>query len=478
MPVGCILFDADFRFQYWNPATESIFGYSLKDVVGKHPSELIVPRELVSQFDHALQETAGGHIQVRDMENVTADGRRLYCKWHFTPLNAEKPGLLAIVQDVSGERQADEKTQRHLEHIRALRIIDSAISGSMDFQVTLTIILQQAMTQLKMDAVVILVYEPSMNILKYAAGRGLRTDALQFTSLHIGEGYAGMAALQKNVVQVPDLQNVQQEFSRSTRFSKEGFQSYYCVPLIAKGAVKGVMESFHRTHFKPDAEWLDFFETLGGQAAIAIESATLFNELQRSHLELTLAYDSTLEGWSKALDMRDRDTEGHTRRVTEMTERLAMEFKFKDADQIHIRRGAILHDIGKMGIPDSILLKNDSLSNAEWEIMRQHPSMAKDMLSSISYLRPALDIPYCHHEKWDGTGYPRGLKGEQIPLSARIFAVVDVFDALTSDRPYRRAWSVQQALDYIQSESGTHFDSEVVSIFMREIGRLAVQGRR
>jgi putative nucleotidyltransferase with HDIG domain len=347
----------------------------------------------------------------------------------------------------------------------------------MDFQVTLNIILQQMMLQLKMDAAVALVYEPSTNSLKYAAGRGLRTNSLQYTNLRIGEGYAGMAALQKKVIQVPDLQQ-KQDFLDFPHFSSEGFASYYCVPLIAKGVVKGVMESFHRTPFRADQEWLDFFEMLGGQAAIAIDNAMLFNDLQRSNLELTLAYDSTLEGWSKALDMRDKDTEGHTRRVTEMTERLAFEFQIKETDRVHIRRGAILHDIGKMGIPDSILLKEGTLSEEEWKIMHQHPDLAVNMLSSINYLRPALDIPHCHHEKWDGSGYPRRLKGEQIPIAARIFAIVDVFDALTSDRPYRRAWPVQQALDFIRAETGKHFDPEVVNVFMRVIGRLAAQGWR
>lgn len=478
LPVGCILFDDDFRFKYWNPAAERIFGYSLINVVGKHPSELIVLSESIRQFDQLLRETRDGHTKTLDMENSTGDGHHIYCKWYFALIRTETPVPLAIVQDISGERLAEEKTRRQLEQIRALRTIDTAISGSMDFQVTLTIILQQAMSQLKMDAADILVFDPSLKILKFAAGRGLHTDALQFTTLRIGEGFAGMAALQKKIVQVPELQNVHQEFTRAPRFSSEGFGSYYCVPLIAKGEIKGVMESFHRVPFHADQEWLDFFETLGGQAAIAIDNAMLFNDLQRSNLELMLAYDSTLEGWSKALDMRDRDTEGHTRRVTEMTERLAMEFDIPQADFVHIRRGAILHDIGKMGIPDSILLKEGPLSEEEWEIMRQHPVMAVNMLSSIAYLRPALDIPYYHHEKWDGTGYPRGIGGEQIPLAARIFAVVDVFDALTSDRPYRRAWPVEQALEHIQKESGTHFDPEVVAVFMRVIGRLAAQGWR
>jgi HD-GYP domain-containing protein (c-di-GMP phosphodiesterase class II) len=384
-------------------------------------------------------------------------------------LRTDTPDLLALVEDLGGEKHANEKNQRQTERIQALHTIDIAITGSTDFQVALNIILQQAMLHLKMDAAVILVYEPSMQILKYGAGQGLRTEALQYTALRVGEGYAGMAAMQKQIVRAPDLQNDQYDLPRSMEFANEGFMSYYCVPLIAKGGVKGVMESFHRSHFRPDDEWLEFFETLGGQAAIALDNAMLFKDLQRSNLELTLAYDTTLEGWSKALDMRDKDAEGHTQRVAEMTERLAVKFNIKDADRMHIRRGAILHDIGKMGIPDSILLKEGPLTEDEWKIMRRHPTLALDFLSSISYLRLVLDIPYCHHEKWDGSGYPRGLKGEQIPLAARIFAIVDVFDALTSDRPYRHAWSVQQALEYINAEKAKHFDPEVVEVFMREI---------
>jgi len=141
-----------------------------------------------------------------------------------------------------------------------------------------------------------------------------------------------------------------------------------------------------------------------------------------------------------------------------------------DAALVHVRRGALLHDMGKLGIPDHILQKPGKLTDEEWELMRQHPRYAFEMLHSVEYLRPALDIPYCHHEKWDGSGYPRGLRGEQIPLGARIFAVVDVWDALTSDRPYREAWPREKALAYIKAEAGTHFDPEVVELFLQVIG--------
>jgi putative nucleotidyltransferase with HDIG domain len=244
----------------------------------------------------------------------------------------------------------------------------------------------------------------------------------------------------------------------------EDFICYYGVPLIIKGVVKGVLEIFHRTALEPDAEWFDFLNTLAGQAAIAVEIATLFESLQHSNSDLFLAYDATIEGWSHALDLRDKETEGHTQRVTEITLKLARTFGLSEVELVQVRWGALLHDIGKMGVPDGILLKPAPLTDKEWVVMKKHPTFAYEFLAPIGYLRNALDIPYCHHEKWDGSGYPRGLKGTQIPLVARIFAVVDVWDALTSDRPYRAAWPEQKVLDHIRSLSGTHFDPDVVKI--------------
>jgi putative two-component system response regulator len=187
---------------------------------------------------------------------------------------------------------------------------------------------------------------------------------------------------------------------------------------------------------------------------------------QQAVLELAAAYEATLEGWANALDMRDRETEGHSRRVTDLTVRLARKMGVSEAECVHIRRGALLHDIGKMGIPDSILRKPAPLSPDEWEVMRRHPESARQLLAPIEYLAPAMDIPYCHHEKWDGTGYPRGLKGEEIPLAARLFAVVDVWDAVRSARPYSAAWSGEDAVAYLRSIAGTHLDPNVTSAFI------------
>ena len=191
--------------------------------------------------------------------------------------------------------------------------------------------------------------------------------------------------------------------------------------------------------------------------------------LEEAHKQLLSAYDETIEGWSRAMDLRDKETEGHSQRVTDLTMKLASTFGISKEEMVHVRRGALLHDMGKLGIPDSILLKSSQLTDEEWAFMRQHPQLAYGMLYPIEYLRPALDIPYCHHEKWDGTGYPRGLQGEQIPLVARIFAVVDVWDALTSDRPYRKAWEQEKVFKHIKEQSGKHFDPVVVNAFLEII---------
>ncbi|NJP07212.1 MAG: response regulator [Chloroflexaceae bacterium] len=190
-------------------------------------------------------------------------------------------------------------------------------------------------------------------------------------------------------------------------------------------------------------------------------------EIRRSHAEITRAYDATLLGWVRGLDLRDQETEGHSQRVTNLTVELAQAMGIEGESLEHIRRGALLHDIGKMGIPDSILLKPGALDDDEWALMKQHPVYAYEWLKPITYLSPALDIPYCHHERWDGSGYPRGLRGHDIPLSARIFAVVDVWDALRSDRPYRAAWPVERVREYIASLTGIHFDPDVVDVFLR-----------
>jgi putative nucleotidyltransferase with HDIG domain len=238
------------------------------------------------------------------------------------------------------------------------------------------------------------------------------------------------------------------------------------IPLVARGHILGyiTLDSIKPAAFNIDMT--DLAQSFAHQAATAIENAQLFENLQKSNLELSQAYDTTLEGWGKALELRDKETQGHTMRVSELTLKLARKMGIQEPELTHVRRGVLMHDIGKMGVPDRILHKKAPLTKREWSAMREHPQYAYDLLYPITYLRPALDIAYCHHEKWDGTGYPRGLKNVEIPLGARIFTVVDVWDALMSDRSYRGAWPRKKVVSHIRKQSGLHFDPQIVEVFL------------
>jgi response regulator RpfG family c-di-GMP phosphodiesterase/putative methionine-R-sulfoxide reductase with GAF domain len=362
-----------------------------------------------------------------------------------------------------------EQTEKRLAHLSALRTIDRAITSSLDLQTTLSVLLDEVSAQLATDAAAVLLLDPQTQILDFAAGRGFHTNLIERTHVLLGSGFAGEAALERKTIQVNDLSTAGgADPNLDAWISEEEFQTCYVTPLVAKGEVQGVLQVFHRSPFTPDNEWLEFFASLAGQAAIAIDSWRLFDHLQRTNQQLLLAYNATIEGWSAALDLRDKETEGHTRRVTEKTLRLARAMGgFDDDDLLRIRQGSLLHDIGKMGVPDGILLKPGELTEEEWKVMRKHPEYAFQLLTPITYLRKALTIPYSHHERWDGSGYPQGLKGEQIPLPARIFAVIDVYDALRSDRPYRKGWPEEEVLQHIQARSGTDFDPQVVEAFLK-----------
>ncbi len=388
----------------------------------------------------------------------------------FTPAEVRTLAALGEIAGNALRRQfLFERAQKRLDQIQTLRNIDMAITGSLDLRVTFSVILDEITGLLKTDAAAIIRLEPHTGSLKYAAWRGFNYSNPAELNLRLGEGFAGRAAMSREPIHVSDLKDVEADKFQGSLLELEGFMAYYGVPLIAKGHVQGVLEIYHREPFHSDGEWLEFLEALAGQTAIAIDNAELFHNMERTNFELIQAYDATIEGWAHALDLKDEETEEHSRRVTEMTLNIARMMNVKEDELAHVHRGALLHDIGKMGIPDAILLKPGKLTDEEWVIMRKHPVYAHDMLAPIDYLKPALDIPYCHHEKFDGTGYPRGLKGKAIPLAARIFAVADVYDALTSDRPYRKAWSKEKTLALIKEDSGTHFDPEVVEVFLKEI---------
>jgi response regulator RpfG family c-di-GMP phosphodiesterase/putative methionine-R-sulfoxide reductase with GAF domain len=361
------------------------------------------------------------------------------------------------------------QTERRLENLTSLRVIDTAIASSFDIKFTLGILLNQVARQLGIEDANIVIFNSAGQTVQTSVAHGFHPNRIGQSSLRLGENNARQVLRERRTINIDNVKDLPYETPGTADLARDGFTAYVGVPLIAKGLIKGVLELYQVGPIALDQDQWAFLDMLAGQAAIAIDSSQLFENLQGSNVELMMAYDETIEGWSQAMDLRDKDTEGHSRRVTELTVKLAASFGSTPEELIHIRRGALLHDIGKLGVPDEILRKPGALTDAEWEIMRHHPQLAYDMLAPITYLHPALDIPYCHHEKWDGSGYPRGLKGPQIPLAARIFAVVDVWDALTSDRPYRSAWSREAALVFIQEQSGSHFDPGVVDVFVQEV---------
>jgi HD-GYP domain-containing protein (c-di-GMP phosphodiesterase class II) len=305
--------------------------------------------------------------------------------------------------------------------------------------------------------------------LKFRVARGIDQQSIDEPDFQVSRSIVDRVKNEGLAVLTVDAQK-DDRFAQQHSIVAKGLRSILCVPLKSREKLLGIIYVDNRMVsgvFK--SEDLDLLNAVASSAAIAIENAGLFKDLQLSRDALEIAYDSTLEGWAKALELRDQVTEGHTRRVTELTVRLAKAFGIRGEALNQIRRGSLLHDIGKMGIPDQILLKPGPLTAVEYETMKKHPIFAHDMLSKIEFLKPCLDIPYCHHERWDGTGYPCGLKGEQIPLAARIFSVVDVWDALHSNRPYRQEWQVERIIEYLTRQAGTQFDPAIVQTFVHLI---------
>ncbi len=356
--------------------------------------------------------------------------------------------------------EAESNRRREAE---TLREAIGALSTSLELAQVLEIIIASIEQVVPFDSATIFLLEG--DYLRVMLARGIpNTEELFARTFPANDPLFAETISSGNLLILDDAQ-------QDSRFLRWGDTSYVhgwmAVPLIARGEVIGYITLDNRKPAAYSQDQAKLAQAFSNQAAIAIQNARLFEGIQNSLRELNEAYETTIEGWSRALDLRDRETEGHTLRVTELTLKMAEAMGFSDDERVHIRRGALLHDMGKLGVPDRILLKPDTLTDEEWEIMRLHPLYAYEMLAPIEYLRPALAIPFSHHERWDGSGYPRELKGEAIPLVARIFAVVDVWDALTSNRPYRPAWSQPATLEYLKKNAGVQFDPEVVKMFLQ-----------
>ena len=390
------------------------------------------------------------------------------------------PMVSTAIQDITRLSRSIDKLQQGVSEnlnlrrsqITALVGIGSVINSSLGKERVLEEVMDSLIALLRAERGFLMLRHPSGELRPQIA-RGIAHINL------IEEAFAFSRTIVRRVAETcqPVLTTNAQEdprFEDQVSVAAYQLRSIMCAPLKIKDQLIGVLyvDNRARTGMFRDSD-LELISAFANQAAVAIDNARLFDDLQKSNRDLERAYQATLEGWVHALDLKDKETEGHTQRVTILTERLALSMGVEGDALVHITRGALLHDIGKMGIPDSILLKKGELTEEERALIRQHPIYAYEMLKPIEFLRPALDIPYCHHEKWDGTGYPRGLKGMEIPFAARIFPVIDVWDALISDRPYRKALPQDEVRAYIKANSGKHFDPHVVKAFL-DLGDLSV----
>jgi response regulator RpfG family c-di-GMP phosphodiesterase len=402
---------------------------------------------------------AGEHaIGVISLESEQLDGFNQADERMLTTLTAQA----AIALE---NARLYDQTMSRLKNIESLRQIDRAISSSFDMKSTIAIIAETAQNQLAVSAVDILLYNPQSQMLDFVYGQGFHGTAASNLHIHINEGLAGQVVKDRKIIGVSDLKGINSN-KLPVGFMMEDFVSYLGVPLQAKGKVNGVLEIFNRIETNRDQDWFSFLEAFAHQASITIDNARLFDDLQRLNIDISMAYDSTIESWARTMELRDKYVIGHALKVSNMSIKMASALGM-DGDSIsQIRRGSLLHDIGTLGIPESILLKLGDLTPAEWEIVHRHPRIAYDLLSPLPNWRQAVDIPYYHHERWDGSGYPQGLKGDTIPLSARICAIADVYVALSNERPYRAAWEKNKVLQHISEGAGILFDPDLVRLFL------------
>ena len=361
------------------------------------------------------------------------------------------------------------QVESQTKKVQAEYSINRILQFGMDFRETFRAIFELLSDLVAVEAAIVLKYKPASQQFDLLATHGIDARSLAKIHLYVENGLTRRTVREDRPIQADNWLESELGENHFNLFAQEGFQTHITIPLIGRRDLLGVVEIFWRESQFVDTWKLEILQMVGESVASFLEHITVVEDLKRRNDELSSTYTATIEGLSRALELRDLETEGHTRRVSALTLRLTEHMQIPVDQRASIQQGALLHDIGKLGIPDAILLKPGSLTPREWKVMQQHPLYAYNILAPIVSLREALDIPLYHHERWNGSGYPYGLTGEQIPLSARLFAVVDVYDALTSDRPYRSAWSRSQALEYLQEQAGQQFDPQVIAHFIKMV---------
>ena len=462
----------DTTLTFVNDAYCRAHGKTRQELLGYKFLEFTPPESRDELFELLNSLSADKPSVTKEHRALLPDGSIRWHEWTDQALLNEEGVLIeyqGVGRDITEKVQAEEEMRRQEFRARSLLKIASRLNAILELNTVIRVTCEEICSALNVSISAFQLYDENNKYFAIADSLGLPAGLAETMEPLPRELYDQFTEKQGKSNVVFDI-SLLPDLPFRELLQKYDIRSLAYAALEREGKPLGVLLAVSTEEEKvltPDAP--ELLAGIANLAASAIDDAVLFEKLKHANIELLQAYDSTIEGWAYALDLRDEETEDHSKRVTELTMLIAQKMGIKDEELVHVKRGALLHDIGKMGVPDSILLKPGPLTDEEWEVMRKHPIYAYEMLSRVDYLRPAIDISYCHHEKWDGSGYPRGLKGEEIPLPARIFAVVDVYDALTSDRPYRKAWSKEKALALIKEDSGKHFDPEVVKVFLQEL---------
>jgi HD-GYP domain-containing protein (c-di-GMP phosphodiesterase class II) len=476
MTDGLMILDEDGRVIEWNHATEFITGIPDSEAMGI-PIWEILPRIEVGSFLSLTMDELKVEISSmvktsqspffnspQELNIMALDGKQKTLLQTIFPIQTlDKKRIGVISHEITDQKAAIKKINHELNKLACLRRIDASILERSSAEQTLELIASICVDHLDVDGAIISTIDEDGQICSVYRSDIDTTDKPVVSNLKELQ----MAVLAKFGNAKFTLETIEQINNLEIQDAgKQPILHRSILPLYVNKKPYGYMQLLSKNPHPDDQEWKDYFITLAGQTSLAIENVTLISNEEKAYNELLHAHEATIAGWSKALELRDEETKGHSDRVKYLACHLAKLVGLPRENMSSFRRGVLLHDIGKMGIPDRILLKPGPLSDDEWVVMKTHPGLAYELLSTIPYLHDSLDVPYCHHERWDGSGYPRGLKGTEIPLAARIFSIVDVWDALISDRPYRRGWEPEKIRQYLIDNKSIMFDPELVDIYI------------
>lgn len=440
-------------------------GLPREEIIGKTGKQLDrLTDENEAELKKIIAKT-GGIVDRYEMPMNCGGSRRVVLLSAKVISVQNEPLVFTIITDITSRKKAEMKVNLQLQQMTGLRKIDASIISGEDIEDTLNKILDQGVLWLKAQTTYLIVGIDGSDHKSQFFLRGKELINKSF----LDEDTSGIRYFTKE--RNPVLVN-ESDFSQLADQMKEFYETnqircHYRIPIEVGNRTRGLFDVFLGESLQDEeSDWKLYAETLAGQAALAITNHDLISGLRDKNEELLEAYESTIFGLGHALEIRDKETFGHSERVLKLSLKVAEALQFTDDEISNFRRGVLLHDIGKIGIPDSILLKPGPLNEDEWKVMRLHPVYAYDLLKGVSFLKNALDVPYSHHERWDGSGYPQGLSREEIPVAARIFSVVDVWDALTNDRPYRKSWSCEDARRYLIDNAGVQFDPKIVELFL------------